>query len=230
MVFNGFLKLTLLDFPTKTACTVFTAGCNFRCPFCHNASLAENERLCEHHPEEEILAYLEKRRGIIDGVCITGGEPLLHKDLPDFMRKVKSAGFLTKLDTNGSFPDRLEIILKEGLADYVAMDIKASEERYAEAAGLEKLDTDAIKKSIALLNRSGVEQEFRTTAVKGIHTPEEISKICRMISGADKYYIQNFKDSGDLIDERSEGLSKIEMDALLSEAQKYIPDAALRGI
>lgn len=230
MIFYGFQKLTLLDFPGKTACTVFTAGCNFRCPFCHNASLAVGKEHRESYTDGDILSYLEKRKGILDGVCITGGEPLLHKRLDAFMSAVKNLELKVKLDTNGSFPDRLEEVIKKGLVDYVAMDIKAGEEKYSRAVGLESVDTDAIKRSIDILKESGIDHEFRTTAIKGIHDPEEIRQICALIGEGEKYYIQNFSDSGDLIDSASEGLTYDEMHALLDTAQKCKTDANLRGI
>ncbi len=230
MVFNGLQKLTLLDFPGKTACTVFTAGCDFRCPFCHNASLAVGIEHCEEFSSQEVLAFLKKRSGVLDGVCITGGEPLMHRELPGFMREAKELGYLVKLDTNGSFPDRLKAVIDGRLADYVAMDIKASPQKYAEASGLKSLDISPIFESITLLMNSGIEYEFRTTAFKGVHTPDEMRGLCQMIKGAKRYYIQNFVDSGDLIDKSVSGLSKDEMEALLDEARKTIPQALLRGL
>ena len=136
MVIKGLQKTTLLDFPGKLACTVFTGGCNFRCPFCHNASLVIRPSDVEEISEEKFFSYLKKRQGILDGVCITGGEPLLNKDIEDFIRRIRSLGLLVKLDTNGAFPERLERLLDEGLVDYVAMDIKNSKEKYAATAGL----------------------------------------------------------------------------------------------
>lgn len=230
MIFYGFQKLTLLDFPGKTACTVFTAGCNFRCPFCHNASLVVGHEHKESYTDEDILSYLKKRKGILDGVCITGGEPLINKRLDVFMRSVKDEGFLVKLDTNGSFPDRLLKVIEDGLVDYVAMDIKASEKNYARATGLKEVDFNAIKKSIYILKNSGTAHEFRTTAIKGIHTPEEIVKIIDIIGTDSDYYIQNFVDSGDLIEKETYGLTPPEMHELLNTAQGLTMRANLRGI
>ena len=162
MFLSGLQKLTLLDYPGKVACTVFTAGCNFRCPFCHNAGLVLPDRLFQDITEEEILAFLKKRAGILDGVAVTGGEPLLHKELPAFLRQVKDLGYLVKLDTNGSFPDRLEAVLSEGLVDRVAMDIKNSPDLYAKTAGIPHLDLANIERSKNLLLTGSVEFEFRT--------------------------------------------------------------------
>ena len=139
MEIHGIQKMTLLDYPEKVACTIFTARCNFRCPFCHNASLVTHVDAAAAISEEEVFSFLAKRQGILDGVCITGGEPLLQPDIEEFIRKVKELGYQVKLDTNGSFPDRLEHLIDEGLVDYVAMDLKNCRERYGETVGLAKL-------------------------------------------------------------------------------------------
>lgn len=206
MLIAGLQKLTLLDYPGKTACTVFAPGCNFRCPFCHNALLVTH-KVEELISEEEFFSFLSKRQGILDGVCITGGEPTLQKDLIPFMEKIKEMGFLLKLDTNGARPDALKEVLSKGLADYVAMDIKASPERYAEAVGIADFDTDKIKKSISLLEKSGVAHEFRTTVTDELHSEEDFQKILSLFSESTPYYLQQFKDSGNLIDESCHGWS-----------------------
>ena len=170
MLISGLQKLTLLDYPGTVACTVFTGGCNFRCPFCHNAPLVLPEELPEAADDSEVLSFLRKRAGVLDGVAVTGGEPLLHRDIDGFLEKVHALGFKVKLDTNGSFPDRLIEIVRAGLVDRVAMDIKNSPELYAKTVGLEKLDLSAVERSKDFLLSGEVDYEFRTTVVRGLHT------------------------------------------------------------
>ena len=228
MRIQGLQRLTLLDFPERTACTVFTAGCNFRCPFCHNASLVVDIPKEPELSEEEFFSFLGKRKGILDGVCISGGEPLLQPDIENFMRKIKDMGFAIKLDTNGSFPEKLKSLVEKGLVDYVAMDIKNSPEKYPITCGGDHLE--AVKESVALLMNRGVEYEFRTTVVRQLHTPEDMEKIGVWLSGAKRYYIQQFVDSGNLIGEGLSALSPSEMEILRQSALPYIPTTALRGI
>ena len=199
MKINGFQKLTLLDFPEKVACIIFTAGCNFRCPFCHNASLVTHIDENQNIDEEEIFTYLEKRKGLLDGVCITGGEPLLQSDIKEFIQKIKNMGYAVKIDTNGSYPEKLRDLIENNLVDYVAMDIKNCREKYAETAGIQNLLLDNIEKSISILLENKVDYEFRTTVVNELHTKKDIKNISVLIKGAKKYFIQNFKDSGDII-------------------------------
>ena len=224
---QGFQKLTLLDYPGRTACTVFTGGCNLRCPFCHNAGLV---RTPMEYPnaEQEALAYLQKRRGILDGVCVTGGEPLLQPDLADFLRRVRELGYAVKLDTNGSLPDRLEALLALGLVDYVAMDVKSSPAGYAKAVGAE-VDVAVYERSIRIIRESGLPDEFRTTAVQGIHTPEDFVAIGQWLAGEPSYFIQKFVDSGQLLGEGFTAFSHEEMEHLLAVVREYIPAAQLRG-
>ena len=182
MTVSGLQKLTLLDFPGKTACIIFTRDCNFRCPFCHNADLVIGD--AAPLDNEEIFAYLDKRKKLLDGVVVTGGEPLLQTDIADFIRRVKSFGYAVKLDTNGTYPDRLRALLDEGLVDYVAMDIKNGEDFYLETAGFSnEALLSRVKESIALIMASGVSYEFRTTVVKGLHTKEsllaQLDSMCR---------------------------------------------------
>ena len=228
MKIGGFQKMTVLDYPGKVACTVFTHGCNLRCPFCHNARLVvRDEDLID---ENEILSYLNKRRGILDGVCISGGEPTLQSDLFDFMKKVKDLGMLIKLDTNGTCPDKLQYAIDNGLVDYVAMDIKNCREEYAKTCGLSKMDISKIEKSVEILMQSGIDYEFRTTVTKELHTPDDFAKIGQWIKGAKRYYIQSFVDSGDII---LEGLNPLDLQGLkaLSEAvSPYVPSVELRGV
>jgi len=229
MIVSGLQKLTLLDFPGKTACIIFTRDCNFRCPFCHNADLVIGD--AAPLDNEEIFAYLDKRKKLLDGVVITGGEPLMQKDIADFIRRVKSFGYAVKLDTNGTYPDRLKALLDEGLVDYVAMDIKNGEEQYLKTAGIANEALLArVKESIAIIMASGVSYEFRTTVVKGLHTKESLLSAFAMIQGAERYFLQGFVDSGALIE--GQGLSaftKAEMNEFVSLAEPFVKSVALRG-
>ncbi|MBQ5592166.1 MAG: anaerobic ribonucleoside-triphosphate reductase activating protein [Clostridia bacterium] len=226
----GFQKMTMLDYPGKVACTVFTGGCNFRCPFCHNALLVTEVDECVLWDENEIIEYLYKRKGIIDGVCITGGEPLMQKDIAGFLRKVKETGLPVKLDTNGSYPEKLRELVKEGLIDYVAMDIKNSKEKYPATVGLEKYDISKVEESVDFLLSGAVDYEFRTTVVKEFHTAADIADITEWISGAKRYFLQGFVDSGNLIGENLSAYRPQEMVEICSAAQEKLPNTVLRGI
>lgn len=232
MLISGLQKMTLLDYPGCVACTVFTGGCNFRCPFCHNASLVIPEALrASDGGVEAVLSFLKKRQGLLDGVAVTGGEPLLHADMADFLRPVKELGFRVKLDTNGSFPARLRALVEEGLVDRVAMDIKNDPAHYAETAGVPGLDLAPITESKEFLLSGAVEYEFRTTVVKGLHTAERLQAAARWIEGAREYHLQQFKDSGQLIAPDGLGaFSDDEMRELLQAVLPIIPTAALRGV
>lgn len=199
MLIYGLQKLSLLDYPGKLAATVFTGGCNLRCPFCHNASLVTHFSEYEKISEDEVLSFLEKRKGLLDGVCITGGEPLLQEDLENFIIKIRSMGFLIKLDTNGTSPEKLSSLLNRSLVDYVAMDIKNSFDKYPLTVGIPDFDSAPVFESANLLIRGTVPYEFRTTLVRAFHTPEDIEKIGRSVKGAKNYFLQNFEDSGDLV-------------------------------
>ena len=227
MKINGLLKLTLLDFPGHTACTVFFGGCNFRCPFCHNATLVRGEG--ENITEEEFFKFLSKRQGLLDGVCITGGEPLLQRDIADFMRKIKEMGFEVKLDTNGSFPEKLQELCSAGLVDYVAMDIKSSLEGYSRAAGV-SVNTEKIRESVNFLVGGTVDYEFRTTVAKGAVLPSDMEGIGELISGAKRYFLQGFVDSGDILGEGCGAYTQEEMSDMLATVKKYVPVAELRGM
>ncbi len=231
MKIGGLQKLTLLDFPEHTACTVFTQSCNFRCPFCHNASLVLSERQSEPFmSEEEFFSFLESRKGILEGVAVTGGEPTLQKDLAGFLRKIKALGFKVKLDTNGYAPTVLEKLLDEGLIDHAAMDIKSAPDTYAKVSGVKNLDISKIEKSIYILKSSKVTYEFRTTAVKGLHTAADFLKIGKWLGDVPLYFIQQFVNSGDIIENGFDAFSKEEMTALLAMARVGTPKAQLRGI
>lgn len=229
MVLKGLQKTTLLDFPTKVACTVFTGGCNFRCPFCHNGTLVSDPKQFPTIETAEFLSFLDKRQGILDGVCITGGEPLLNKDIADFMNEIKSRGFAVKLDTNGSFPEMLESLIDEGLVDYVAMDIKSSREKYHLLAGTDNYNSQ-IEKSVELLMSGKVDYEFRTTVVRELHELSDFEDIGKWIAGANKYFLQLFKDSGDTLEGGFSAYSEDDMKAALEIVKKYIPAAEIRGM
>lgn len=228
MKIGGFQKMTVLDFPGKIACIIFTHGCNFKCPFCHNARLVTEDG--DFFDEEEILSYLIKRRGILDGVCISGGEPLIHGEaIFELMRKIKELGFLIKLDTNGYLPNKLKYAIDNGLVDYVAMDIKNSPDKYPQTAGIDIVDMEKIKSSIEIIMSSSVDYEFRTTVTKELHTPEDFVEIGKLIRGAKRYYIQNFVDSGGIISEGSSPLENQGLTALLEAISPYVPGALIRG-
>ncbi len=223
---QGLQKLTLLDYPGRVAATVFTGGCNLRCPFCHNATLVTRP-MQDPELSEEVLSYLEKRKGILEGVCFTGGEPLLQPDLADFMAKVKALGLSVKLDTNGALPGRLRDLLHTGLVDYIAMDVKSSQDGYAKATG-SAIPFSVFWESIELIKHCGVAYEFRTTAVKGIHELNDFVQISRLL-GDEPYFIQKFVDSGNLLGENCSAFSHEEHEAILSAVRQYTPRAQLRG-
>lgn len=227
----GMQKLTLLDYPGKVACTVFTAGCDLRCPFCHNASLALPDRPRDSMEVSEVLAFLKKRQGILDGVAVTGGEPLLHRQTAELLGEIKALGYSVKLDTNGTLPQRLREVVEAGVVDRVAMDIKAAPENYGKLVGLEGFDISPVKESAAYLMSCGIDYEFRTTAVKGLHTAEDFAGIAEWIAGAKEYYIQEFKDSGDLISGAGlSGFDEKEMAALADIVRPKVPSVQVRGI
>lgn len=230
MKIQGLQKLTLLDFPEHVACTVFTPGCNFRCPFCHNASLVVHIPKESELTEDAFFTFLERRKGILDGVCVTGGEPLLQPEIETFIGRIKALGYAVKLDTNGSFPEKLKTLVEKGLVDYVAMDIKNSLETYAITSGVDALDLEKIQESVSYLKENHVPYEFRTTVTRNFHSKEEFERIGQWLTGTEKYFLQNFVDSGDLINGRIKGCSEEEMKEFLSVVQKYIPGAKLRGI
>lgn len=224
MLISGLNKTTLLDYPGRVAATVFTGGCNFRCPFCHNAGLVLRPLSQESYTEDEVFSFLTKRRGILTGVCITGGEPTIQQDLPDFVRRIKELGLQVKLDTNGSHPQMLSELINEGLLDYVAMDIKNSPQRYLQtigyrAAGQGTGMLEAVQASVMLLKEAGIAYEFRTTVVRELHTREDLKEICQWIAGCPAYYLQKFEDSGELIDEQCgyHGYTDEEMEGLAGD-------------
>lgn len=231
MLIHGLQKMTLLDYPSKVACTIFTAGCNFRCPFCHNAALVTDIESADRIDENEILEFLKDRRGKLDGVCITGGEPMLNSDIAEFIGKIKDMGYPVKLDTNGSFPEKLLDVIEKGLVDYVAMDIKNSKSKYALTAGIPSAEVEKIDRSIKILLDGKVGYEFRTTVTDELHTVEDVEKIGEWIKGADKYYIQSFVDSGALVGGISLSAPPYEkLKNMRDAAAINVKNASLRGV
>lgn len=228
MHIHGLQKLAMVDYPGKLAATVFTGGCDLRCPFCHNALLVTRLAETPEIPEEEVLDFLASRKGLLDGVVLTGGEPLLQPDAADFLRKVRELGFAVKLDTNGTNPDMLEALAQEGLLDYAAMDIKNSPDRYAETCGGVDL-LGPVKRSAALLMAGAVDYEFRTTVCAPLHTPEEMAGIGRWLKGAKRYFLQPFVDSGELVGSGMKPLTKEEIEALRDSVLPDIPSTQIRG-
>lgn len=223
----GLQKLSMVDYPGKLAATVFTGGCNLRCPFCHNALLVTRLNESPRLDTDEVLAFLRSRRSLLDAVVLSGGEPLLQPGAADFLATVKDMGYLVKLDTNGCYPDALEEILSKRFVDYVAMDIKNSREKYSLTVGVPDFDLTPIDESIRLIRESGIDYEFRTTAVRQFHTAADFTAIGRWLRGSKNYYIQNFNDSGNLI---GSGMSGFSEDELRSFAGSLTGDFEFIGI
>ncbi|MBP5225266.1 MAG: anaerobic ribonucleoside-triphosphate reductase activating protein [Lachnospiraceae bacterium] len=226
----GLQKMTLLDYPGKVACTVFTGGCNLRCPFCHNALLVTELDETEEIGEEQLFSLLNKRKGILDGVAVTGGEPLLQPDIIPFLEKIKALGYAVKLDHNGTRPALLKEIMDRKLVDYIAVDVKNCKEKYAETAGVPGLLLKPFEETAELLLSGSVPYEFRTTIVREFHTVEDIGKIGQWIAGAEHYYLQNFVDSGDLIGENLHSVEKETLLLMKEEAEKYVKNVGIRGV
>lgn len=226
----GLQKLTLLDYPGKVACTVFTCGCNLRCPFCHNAPLVLGDDSALPVGEEELLAFLAGRRKVLDGVCVTGGEPLLHAALPELLCRIKEMGYLVKLDTNGTLPEALEKVVSAGCVDLVAMDIKNSPSKYTETCG-RKIDIDAVRRSVDFLINGSTPYEFRTTVVDGFHTVEDMTAIGEWITGAAAYYLQSFTDSGEILVHNIPmgPVDDLTMGQMLEAVRPFVPAVKLRG-
>lgn len=229
MIIEGMQKLTLLDYPGHIAATLFTHGCNLRCPFCHNSGLVTRE------PEnsvsmEELGKFLEKRVGMLDGICVTGGEPLLNPEISDLLAFIKSYGYKIKLDTNGFFPENLKNVVSEDLVDYIAMDIKSSKENYAAVCGRDKIDIAKPEESVDFIMNCGVDYEFRTTCVGGLHTEDDFEGIGQWIQGCKRYFLQQYVDSGDVINPIFKSPSDIEMKAFLQRVKPYVENAQIRGI
>lgn len=230
MVFHGLIKSTLLDYPNKLACTLFTGGCNFRCPFCQNSALVLNPNSEPIIDKDELEKFLKQRVRYLDGVCVTGGEPLLQRNVDDFFKYLKDLGYLVKLDTNGSFPQKLNSLLSKNLVDYVAMDLKSSKDGYAKAIGLDSLDISLIEESVDILQASSIDHEFRTTLVKELHGPKEIEGIGNWLNRNQKLYLQKFEDKGSNIQKNLTGFNDFEMKAIQNTLKSYIDFVEVRGL
>ena len=230
MRFGGLQKLTLLDYPEHVACTLFTVGCNLRCPFCHNFSMVVgNADNLERLTEEDVLAFLNKRSKVLEGVCVTGGEPLIQPNIEEFLTKVRAMGYSIKLDTNGAFPDKLAGLIERGLIDYVAMDVKNCKEAYADTVGC-AVDLGAIEKSVELLKSGVVDYEFRTTVTATFHTADGIKDMAKWLVGAKRLYLQQFVDSGDLIDATVTGVDEETLKKYCEIAKEFVPNTQVRGV
>lgn len=226
----GLQKTTLLDFPGHVAATVFLSGCNFRCPFCHNTDLLTGSAE-ELMSVEELLGFLKKRKGILEGVCITGGEPTLYGDeLEQLIRDIKNLGYLVKLDTNGYQPDVLRHLCRQQLLDYVAMDIKSGRSHYPEVSGVPGIHMDTVQQSISWLMEGHIPYEFRTTVVKGLHTAEDFQDIALWIGGCARYFLQGFVDSGNVLTDGFSAFSRKELEIFLDIVKPLIPSAEIRGV
>lgn len=230
MQIHGLNKTTLLDYPGRVAATVFTGVCNFRCPFCHNGNLVICPETQPLIAEEEVLAHLKKRKGILTGVCVSGGEPTLQPDLPDFLIKIKELDYQVKLDTNGYRPDILQALIQEKLIDYVAMDIKSGKDGYAKICGVSSLDFSRIEESIHTLIVSGLNYEFRTTVVRELHSEKDFRQIAELISGCRAYYLQGYVYSPQVLHPGFHACSKEEMEHFRTLLLPSVPQTELRGI
>jgi len=229
MILGGYQKLTLIDYPGKLATTVFTVGCNFRCPFCHNPELVNLKLLHNEESEKDFLAFLKKRQGKLEGVCITGGEPLIQPDIIEFIKKIKKLGFLVKLDTNGTRPDILKKIIDAKLVDYIAMDIKNQLKLYNKTTRT-KVDKDRIKLSVDLIMHSRILYEFRTTAVPGIHTEKDFEEIAKWIKSAPHYYLQEYRE-GKILDPKLKKKTKgkaLDLDKIKKKIEKNFGKVEIR--
>ncbi len=228
MTISGLQKLTLLDYPGHTACTVFLGGCNFRCPFCHNFELVEAPAATEGLSEQELLDFLRKRRGLLDGVCISGGEPTLCAGLAQLIKNIKDLGFKVKLDTNGSNPQVIRTLLDANLPDYIAMDIKAAPENYKKLTGV-CVNMQAIEESIRMIMDSGIDYEFRTTVVEPLHTLQDFQTIGPWLKGAKQYYLQPFVDRDTVLQKNLTAPTDEELNSYFNEVRRYIPNSYIRG-
>ena len=229
MLIHGLQKMTLLDFPGHVACTVFLGGCDLRCPFCHNFELADGSAPAVMD-DKELLKFLSRRQGLLDGVAITGGEPCLRPDLPELLKAVRDLGFKTKLDTNGFHPELLKCLLSEGLVDYTAVDIKNSAAKYAVTSGLQELDLRPLQETVSLLIGGDADYEFRTTVVKEFHEASDFEEIGKLIMGAKRYFLQCFTDRDSVPFEGLHAPSREDLQGYAEIARRYVPDTFIRGI
>ncbi len=229
MIISGLQKTTLLDYPNRVAATIFLGGCNMRCPFCHNNSILDSEHLISSFDSKQILTFLKKRQGILEGVCISGGEPTLQRDLPEFLSEIKSLGYDIKLDSNGSKPKVLQFLIENKLIDYIAMDVKGPLTSYAQFCGGKFTDNQAIFDSIALLKSNVIPYEFRTTVAKGLHSMEDIASLGRLLEHSQILYLQNFIFSKDVPDKTLESFSIEELHQMKAVLEPFISHVLIRG-
>ena len=230
MKIGGFQKTTLLDYPEHVSAIIWTVGCNFRCPFCYNTGLVYEES--DLFSEDEILSFLDKRKAFLEALTISGGEPFLQKDLKNFCKKVKNLGYKIKIDTNGTFPDKLKEMIDEKLVDYISMDIKAPKEKYEKLSGV-KTDIEKINKSIEILQNSDIDYEFKTTVVPEFLEDKDIQEIAKWIKGSNKYFLQQFKNDIPVIKSDLASLkpySEEYLQNILKEVKPYFSKCKLRGI
>ena len=232
MKIGGMQKMTLLDYPGKVACTIFMSGCNFKCPFCHNRDLVFIPERYEYFDPADVMDYLEKRKGLLDGVCISGGEPLLQENLETLIERIRDMGYLIKLDTNGAYPKRLKSVVNKGLVDYVAMDVKNSPEKYAMTLGMnpDSFSLEPIRESVEFLKSGAVDHEFRTTVVKELHTAADLTAIAEWIGPDEKYYLQQYMNSDNVIQPGFSAYTKEEMNELKEAVARIVPAVQLRGV
>lgn len=226
MVIAGLQKTTLLDYPGKVACTVFLSGCNFACPFCQNWEIVTGTG--EDIPTEKFFSFLKKRRGVLDGVCVTGGEPLINQDIGGFLSDIKALGYSVKLDTNGAYPDKLEALVNGKLVDTVAMDVKNCKSMYAATAGV-NVDLDKISESVSFLINGDADYELRTTVIDEMHDEDKMTELAKWIKGAKRYFLQNFKDSDAVRFANLTPCSDEKLLRLKEAAAPYVPNVKIRG-
>ncbi len=223
---SGFLKTSLTDYPNKVCSVIFIGGCNLRCPFCHNATIVTGETT--EISQREVVKFLEKRKNMLDGVCVTGGEPLAQNDIEGLLLDIKNLGLFVKLDTNGFFPDKLKMLIDKKLVDYVAVDIKNSFERYSETVGVKNVDVSPVKKTIELVLQDNVDYEFRTTVARPLHDTQSILKAAEQISGAKRYFLQRFVPSDNLVGQSCTAFAPEVYQQFLIDVQSIVPNTVLR--
>lgn len=226
----GLNKTTLLDYPGKVAATIFLGGCNFRCPFCQNSSLVVRPQEEIEIPREEIMIFLKKRKGILDGVCVSGGEPTLAAELKELLEEIKSLGYLVKLDTNGTRPQVIRELLRAGLVDFVAMDIKSSLDNYSKVSGIRELNLEEIQESAEMIRTQSPDYEFRTTVVRELHQEEDFMKIASWLSGVKAYYLQAYRDSDQVLQPGFHSYDRGELENFCQILRRTIPLVQIRGL
>ncbi|HAN09887.1 MAG TPA: anaerobic ribonucleoside-triphosphate reductase activating protein [Clostridiales bacterium] len=230
MIIKGFLKTSLIDYPNKIATTIFVGGCNFKCPFCHNGDLVLSSNKLKTYTEDEIFEHIKKRKNILEGICITGGEPTMYDDLPAFIEKIKKYGLQVKLDTNGTNPDMIKELLDKSYLDYIAMDIKNSKNKYSLSTGVKMNDITNIDTSIKLLINSGIDYEFRTTVVRELHDEDDFHKMGEWITGAKRYYLQQYVESDKQIKYGFSAYTKEKLFEFKDILEEYVKEVNIRGI